>query len=303
MRFWNRFALVWLCLAAAASARDIFVSSVAGDDRREGRIPAAVVPEAGPVRTISKALRLAQAGDRIVVENTGVPYRETLSLSGSRHGGNSVGPLVIEGGGATLDGSVPIPAELWEHVAGDVYAYQPARLGYQQLFIGGRRALGRPTRWSDVTRPRLEPLEWCFWRGRIYLRVHPRRTPSDYELSCCGLRTGITLYYVQDVLIRDLAVRGFQLDGIAVHDVVQATRLENVTARDNGNSGVSLRGASLVELERCTLEGNGVAQLRVDDFARVWLYDCQLIGDTARAIQRSGGQVMIDRDPQAPPSR
>lgn len=291
MRTLPRFVLIWVCLAASAAARDIFVSNTAGDDRRDGHLRTAIVPEVGPVRTIAKALRLAEAGDRIIVENTNEPYRETLSLSGSRHSGNLLWPLVIEGGGATLDGTVAIPARAWQHVAGDVYAYRPGRLGHQQLFIGDRAALRRPSRPSDATRPPLEPLEWCLWRGRIYFRTHARRMPDNYELSCCGLQTGITLYYVQDVLIRDLVVRGFQLDGVAVHDVVRNTRLENVTARDNGACGVSVRGASLVELEKCTLRGNGVAQLRVDDFARVWLYDCEILGDTAPAIQRRGGQV------------
>jgi hypothetical protein len=300
MRNAAQFTFAWLCLIAAASARDIFVSNVGGDDRREGHERAAIMSEAGPVRTISKALRLAEAGDRIIVENTKVPYREMLSLTGSRHSGNLVAPLVIEGQGATLEGTVPIPAGEWRHVAGDVYAYQPARLGYQQLFIGGRVALRRPASWRDVTLPRLEPLEWCLWQGWIYFRTHPQRMPDNYEPSCCGLQTGITLYYVHDVVIRDLMVRGFQLDGVAVHDVVRAVRLENVTAQSNGMSGVSVRGASLVELERCTLEGNGVSQLRVEDFARAWLYDCRLIGDTAPAILRAGGHVTMDAQPPSP---
>jgi len=297
-----RFALVWTCLAAAAAARDIVVSNTAGDDRRDGRA-AAITSSTGPVRTITKALRLAQPGDRIIVENTGQPYRETLSLTGSRHGRSPIGPLVIEGGGATLDGSVGIPAGRWKHHAGDVYSYQPARLGHQQLFVGGRPALGRRAQWADVALPPLEPLEWCFWRGKICFRVEAGRLPGDYELSCCALQTGITLYYVQGVLIRDLVVRGFAVDGVAVHDVVRDTRLARVTCRDNGACGVSVRGASLVELDDCTLSGNGTSQLRVDDFARCWLYQCELTADTAPAIRLAGGRVTIDDEPFAAGAR
>jgi hypothetical protein len=277
---------------AGAPARDIHVSNVAGDDRRDGRFADARVVAGGPVRTISKALRLAAAGDRILVEKTAEPYHETLALVGSRHGGNVVRPLVIEGGGATLDGSVAIPADQWEYVAGNIYAYQPARMGHQQLFLGGRALPRRPTAFGDSAPRRLEAFEWCFWRGRIYFCTEPRKSPAEYDLACCGLQTGITLYYVRDVVIRDLTVRGFQLDGVAVHDVAQAVRLENLTARDNGLSGISVRGASLVELEGCTLAGNGQSQLRVEDFARLWLYDTNLVDDTAPAVQRKGGELI-----------
>jgi len=302
MRALIRFVLVWTCLAAGVAARDIAVSNAAGDDRRDGRT-AAITDFAGPVRTIGKALRLARPGDRIVVENTGQPYRETLSLMGRRHGASPIGPLVIEGSGATLDGSVGIPAQRWKHHAGDVFTYQPARLGHQQLFVGGRPALRRPARWSDVAPPPLEPLEWCFWQGTIYFRVEAGRLPHDYELSCCGLQTGITLYSVQGVLIRDLVVRGFALDGVAVHDVVRDARLARVTSRDNGASGVSVRASSLVELDHCTLGGNGTSQLRVDDFARCWLYECELTADTAPAIELTGGRVTIDDEPFAAGAR
>ena len=39
----------------------------------------------GPVRTIAKALRLAQAGDRIELAKSEQPYRECVSLVGTRH--------------------------------------------------------------------------------------------------------------------------------------------------------------------------------------------------------------------------
>jgi hypothetical protein len=294
-----RIVLVWLCLAAYSAARDIYVSNAAGDDRRDGADARAPLARHGPVRSISKALRLAQSGDRIIVENTGMPYRETLSLTGSRHSGSPIGPLVIEGGGATLDGSILIPPDLWKHHAGDVFWYQPARLGQQQLFVNGPPAIRRPLAQSAVSLPPLEPLEWCFWQGKIYFRVERGRLPGDYIMSCCGLQTGITLYYVSDVLIRDLIVQGFAVDGIAVHDVVRETRLERVTSRANGGSGVSVRGASWLELDGCLLVDNGRSQLRVGDFARLWLYDCKLIDTTAPAIQREGGQVTIEREPFA----
>jgi len=286
--------------AQTAAARDIYVSNTSGDDRGTGAAAQPLVPRGGPVRTIAKALRLSQAGDRIILENTGEPYREAISLIGSRRSGGPFGPLVIEGRGAMLDGSVPIPAGGWQLESGNVFSYQPQAMGSQQLFLAGRVPRRRPVTAADPAIPALAPLEWCYWRGKIYFCTEATRLPADYQPSCCGLRTGITLYYVRDVLIRDLAVQGFYLDGVAVHDVVQDTRLERVASHMNGKSGVSVRGASWVELDRCSLSGNGQSQLRVDNFARVWLYDSQAHGDESAGsvgIAQAGGEIFTSPEP------
>jgi hypothetical protein len=301
----RRYALVWsllvigTLLAARADARDIFVSNVAGDDRQTGRAIQADIPGTGPVRSIAKALRLAAAGDRIVIQNTGQPYREALSLIGSRHGGSLRGPLVIEGNGATLDGSVPIADDAWSPLSDDVFTCRPARLGQQQLFLDGRAARQRPAVRESANPPTLAPLEWCFWRGQILFRVESGRMPQDYRPSCCGLQTGLTLYYVEDVLIRDLVVRGFGVDGVAVHDVVRETRFERVSCQDNGLAGFSARGASWVEFDACSATGNGQAQLRVEDFARVWAFGCRFTADTAPAVLREGGELVERTEPFA----
>ncbi len=297
MRSWLAVAILCGVLVGHAAGRDIFVSNFKGDDRQDGRTMQPFVPGTGPVRTISRALRLVQAGDRIILDNTAEPYREALSLIGGRHSGAISGPLVIEGRGAVLDGTVSIPVDEWQHFSGDVFAYRPARLGYQQLFLAGRPAVRHPVAKEAVRPPPLQPLEWCLWRGQILLRVEEGRLLDVYQPSCCGLQTGITLYYVHNVLIRDLVVQGFAVDGIAVHDVVSDTRLERVTGRDNGMSGVSVRGASWLEMDQCKLLGNGHSQLRVEHFARCWLYQCELVPEVAPAIHQTGGELFGSVEP------
>ncbi|MBI3838542.1 MAG: hypothetical protein HY288_11500, partial [Planctomycetia bacterium] len=49
----------WGCLISVVAARDIFVSNLDGDDRFDGSQSQSVVGAGGPVRTISKGLRLA----------------------------------------------------------------------------------------------------------------------------------------------------------------------------------------------------------------------------------------------------
>jgi hypothetical protein len=284
---------VWLCLIAPALARDIYVNNVTGDDRGHGRHLQQLAGSGGPVRSIAKALRLAATGDRIVVAATGEPYRESISLTGAKHSGTDGRPFVIEGNGATLLGSAPIRNDAWTYLGGDVYSFQPARLGSQQLFIGAERrvAIQHPVPSASINLPPLEPLEWCLWMGKLCFRVEPGRLPDDYELSCCHLQTGITLYHVRDVAIGGFTIEGFHVAGLSAADGVGWALLSDLTCRANARSGISVCGSSHVEITRCVLSSNGRAQLFTDDYSHTSLVGTQIIDDTASAILRRGGEI------------
>src|SRR5687768_14912613 len=96
MRGFSFVMVVGLALAGpAALGRDVFVDNIGGDDRFEGGSPQSMGGN-GPCRTISRALRAADKGDRIIVANTGMPYSECVSLWGGRNSGYPWKPLVIE---------------------------------------------------------------------------------------------------------------------------------------------------------------------------------------------------------------
>jgi hypothetical protein len=130
-------------------------------------------------------------------------------------------------------------------------------------------------------------------------RVEPGRLPADYDLACCGLQTGVTLYYIEGVVVRDLTVQGFQIDGISAHDVVRGATFERVTCRGNGRSGLSVGGSSRIELDHCRLGNNGHAQLHTEGYSATRVYDTKLIANTAPAIEHRGGEVTIDGTPLA----
>jgi hypothetical protein len=287
----------WSCLVLVAAARDIFVNNIDGDDRSDGQQSRGVVGISGPVHTITKALRLAVAGDRIVVANTPLAYRETLSLSGEKHSGSLISAFVIEGNGATLDGSAPVRSQAWTHHDGDVFCFRPERLAYQQLFLADRPAVRHPTTPRDVTLPALEPLEWCLSAGRIYFRVQTGQLPDAYQPAYCQLQTGITLYHVHDVVIRNFTIQGFQSDGVAASDGVRSARLDALACRANGRSGIAVSGASRVELNGCVLADNGEGQLRCEGFAQTRVYQSELIANTSGALLLRGGRVTIDGEP------
>lgn len=288
--------LLLLSGVSAAAARDLYVNNVAGDDRFQGRYEQGFGTDSGPVRTIGRALQVVQAGDRIVLANTGYPYRECLSLSAANHCGNIVQPLVIDGQGATLDGSMLIPHEAWEIFRGPVFRFHPPRGAYQQLFIDDKPLQKRPLERADRDLPLLEPLEWCLRDGYIFFRVEEGRVPEDYRLTCGGHQTGITIYHVHDVVIHDLVVQGFQLDGINAHDARNCL-LSNVICRGNGRAGIVVAGATRVTIEECVSGNNGAAQLWTEGYSHTRLTKCQLVPNTAPAVQSRGGSLLVDGKP------
>ncbi|HEY5312059.1 MAG TPA: right-handed parallel beta-helix repeat-containing protein [Pirellulales bacterium] len=291
--------LVLLGLASPAAARDIFVNNRGGDDRANGADPTPL-GLLGPVQSIRKALLVAEAGDRILLANTGVPYREMISLASGRHSGlSSSQPFVIDGGGASLDGSASMPAAAWQSAGGPLFCFRPQRMSYQQLFRNGRPLVRRASLPEDPELPKLEPLEWALIDGWVYFRPENGKLPADYGLTCCSLQTGITLYHVHNVVIANLTVEGFQLDGINAFDGVRDCRLTQVVARGNGRSGVTVAGSSQLEVLDSLVGDNGWAQLYVAGLALAAVRETHLLDNTAPPIVRHGGRVFVDGQPAA----
>src|SRR5215203_4140509 len=113
MRFAIILTISTLAAGTSASARDIFVNNLLGDDRRGGTMAEVGGENVGPCRSIAKALRIATPGDRIMVANTGQPYREGISVQGPWHSGLDRFPTVISGNGATLDGTMSLADASW----------------------------------------------------------------------------------------------------------------------------------------------------------------------------------------------
>ena len=114
------------------------MDNAGGNDKNSGLHAQNQGDTASPVRTIAKALRLASAGDRIVLANSGQPYRECVALVGTRHSGaGRLMPFILDGNGATLDGSAPIPADGWTHFRDNIFRFRPKTLIQPVLFLSG----------------------------------------------------------------------------------------------------------------------------------------------------------------------
>jgi hypothetical protein len=291
--------LVGFCLALTlwstpAPGREIFVNNLSGDDRFTGQQPRGSADLSGPVRTIAKALRLAGAGDVIVLAKTNTPYRESISLVGSRHSGTAKAPFMIRGNGAILDGSAPVPAKAWDSYQGAIFRFRPVQTGYQQLFLDGRPAVQVAASQSAVGPPELNPRQWCSLGGYIYFCVDQTKLPADYQLTCAREQTGVTLYHVDYATVANLTVQGFQVDGINLFNSARHVSLVDVLCRGNGRSGVAVGGASLVEIDASRLGDNGQAQLLTLPYSETHLRRTELLSTTAPAWVDQGGRVYRD---------
>jgi hypothetical protein len=287
-------AILGCLLMRPAAARDIFVDNISGDDKNTGLSAQGQADTTGPVHSIAKALRLATSGDRIVLAKSSQPYRECIALVGNRHSAAArLLPFILDGNGATLDGSAPIPADGWTHYRDNIFRFRPKTLIRPVLFFNDSSIQPLPLPQSAASPPKMEPLQWCAIEGAIYFAVEPTRLPPDYKLSYAKLPTGITLYQVDHVVVRNLTIRGFQADGVAVAVGARNVVLDNVTCTANGQCGICVQGGAQVEIESCKLAGNGLSQLTTRANSETHLLASELAGDTAPGWVDAGGRFFL----------
>ena len=281
-----------------AFADDLYVNNVLGDNQNDGALPSLGSPASGPLRTIAHALRKAKFGDRIVIQKTAEPYRESLTIQGTKNSGSRLNPFQIISDGAVIDGTRPVPAQAWEYYSGNVFRFQPEWLSHQQLYLDGRPA-DRVKSGPRGTVPALQPKQWALADGWIYFRPEDGRVPSQYDLAYCAHQTGLTLYDVRHVDIDGLIIQGFQLDGINAHDSVSECRISNCVLRGNGRSGLSVGGASRVQAASCLVGDNNAAQVRSEGYCKLEIEDCNLLESDQYGppIVRDGGRVAVDGKP------
>jgi hypothetical protein len=283
-------AAILLSISIAAPALrgdDWVVDNVAGVDslenQRSGRA----------FKTIQFALRVARPGDRIVLQKSDQPYREEISFTGAAASGFLQKPLTLVGNGATLEGAEPIPPERWEAVEDDVFRYLPRLISHQRLFIDHRPA--KKVNSVPGFRADLQPLEWTQFEGWIYFRTEANKAPFQYDLSCCARTTGLTIYQARHIVIHDLVIQGFQLDGVNAYDLAENIQIHGCTLRGNGRSGVSNGGTSQVLLSGCLVGDNGHSQVRAEGVSKLTIENCDIIEQEGiLPIDHQGGLIVKD---------
>ena len=279
-----------LLFASSASAKEWFVNNTGGSDDNSG------VSERRPFKTIAKALKVSEQGDRIILANSGEPYRETIRLAGKNKSGTGTQPFMVIGNGAVLDGRKDVSSDQWEHFEGNVFRFRPERMSNQLLYRDDRPAPKVSVKTRDEIKTALTAGKWTSFKGWIYFCVDPSVDPINYDLSYCNLTVGVSLYRVDNVVVKDLVVQGFQLDGLSCHDLTRNVVFNGLNSRGNGRSGVHVGGASRLVIEDCLVGDNGGAQVRTEGYCKVDikqsnLLESEVYGDP---IVVEGGRVTVD---------
>lgn len=281
-----------LFLASTTEAKDLFVNNVGGSDNQDGQAATGNGGKSGPVRTISRAIRLAGKGDTIHVAKTSEPYRESISLQGGSNSGLIGKSFKIVGDGVVLDGRTNVPEDNWELLSDNIYS-TPAPSPYSILYLDNKPAERVLLEDGSSDLPELAENQWCLFNRRIYFCINETKLPREYDLTYNTRRVGITLVNCRNVTIQGFIVQGFQLDGINAHDNVFGATMLGLTVRGNGRSGISVGGASRVMIEACLVGNNGKAQVRTEGFSETKLRNNDLIDDDpqAPAIVSEGGRI------------
>lgn len=253
--------LVVLVLAlggVSADAKTIYVDNQSGADRADGLIEKPTNEFSGPVRTLKRAMQLVRPGDVINIANTGVPYYESISIVGKRLSGTGEESFRIVGNGSVLSGAHAVPETGWQKAGDDLWTLKPWRKGHYLLVLSGTELTEvRPdsgTQWREL--PTLEVHQWCSFKGQIYYRSPEREEPHNKPFAFAGEECGISIYGARDVVIQDLTVQHFRLDGVSVPDLAKNIELRNVKLAENGRAGLRVGGAAVVTVRGGTFEKN-----------------------------------------------
>jgi hypothetical protein len=286
--------LLTLSLASAA-ARSLHVDPVAGDDTQDG--------VAAPVKTIARAILLAQPGD--TVNLAPATYYETVNL-GNKHGLPGQ-PITVDGHGAVIDGSDPIVAAEWESLGGGLFRKtggmraSGSYLGrWYFLWNGSMNRMGRTSKGPRAPFKKVEELlpdEWTYVEAEnaFYLKL-----PEGKKLEEAGIRSpnranGVSLSRSgAHLVVRNLTCTHVYNDGFNIHGDQVDIIFENITAIECGDDGFSAHETGECRIDGFTSIGNstGLCDIgsSVTHYKNVFISGCHghdifFIGDTAHSME------------------
>jgi hypothetical protein len=305
---WIRFAVVavWFGVGAAACGRDIYVDNAAGDDRYDGGSRTAQYGRRGALRSLQRATTIARPGDRILVLNTGMSLRESVAIDGRRQPGGTPGyPIVIEGNGAVLDGTIPV-----EPGDGNAFGFGLFRLddvggpthARDWLFVNGTPA-PRGRDGSSTARPQLAVGQFAVWQGWFAFRAEPGKTLADYRFAFSKRDCGVAVYRSGYWKIRDLTIRGFRGEGVQVRGPCTEIAFERCRFEFNGHAGAAVGNLASPTFADCHATHNGRVGVVVNNHARLKLERVKLSDNPKDSIVEIGARVeTIAGEPRPAPT-
>jgi hypothetical protein len=281
---------------AATLGRALQVDPVNGRDTHDGL--------AGPVKTIARAIRLAQPGDTIhLAPGT---YHESADLT-NKHGLPGK-PITLDGHGAVLDGSEPVRGTDWESLGQGLFRrikllprLDDAIIGRWFFLWNGRmNHMGRTSKGPSAALKQpsdLQPGEWTYVKSEnaFYLRL-----PEGQTLDAANIRypargsAVIQSISGSHLVVRNLTGTHVYNDGFNIHGAQRKNVFLNIAAIECGDDGFSAHEDAECRIDGFVSIGNSTGLCdtvsSVTHYRNVYIKDClgydiYFIGDSPHSME------------------
>ena len=293
-------AIVPICSASAADsapeARALRVDPRSGDDKNDGTT--------SPLKTIARAIRIAQPGDTIHLATA--RYFESADLS-NKHGAAG-SPITLDGHGAVLDGSEPVRAADWESLGGGLFRkvklvprMDDAILGrWFFLWDGKMNHMGRTSKGKSAPLKKpadLQPDEWTYVKDEdaFYLRIAEGRSLDAANIRYPARSSGVVESIAGSHLtVRNIIATHVYNDGYNIHGAQRDMVFENIAAIECGDDGFSAHEDGECRIDGFVSIGNSTGMCdtvsSVTHYRNVFIRDCLgfdvfFIGDSPHSIE------------------
>ena len=275
---------------------DLHVDPKNGRDSNDGRTQ--------PVKTIARALRLAQPGDTVHL----TPGRYLESADFTKKHGSPGKPITLDGHGAVLDGSEPINADDWEALGNDLYRkahllprFDDAMRGRWFFLWNGRmNRMGLCSKGPSLPLKmpaELQPDEWTYVKDEdaFYIRLPAGRSLADANIRYPARSSGV----IQSIagswqVVRNVITTHVYNDGYNVHGQQRGLTYENIAAIECGDDGFSAHDEAECRIDGFISIGNATGLCdtvsSVTSYRNVFIsgchgYDIFFIGDSPHRME------------------
>ena len=277
------------CFCPSAAARDFYVHPVDGLETNDGLAAENESPGHGPFKTIHRGLRTAQPGDTVHLAPLEEPYHESPVFHDRLCPADK--PITLDGHGATITGAERIDLSEWELVAPGRYrkvkllAMNPAVLGRWFFRINGQmQHMGRTSKGTSAPLKKpddLEEGEWTYVEAddAFYVQLDPDTPRIEYVIEAPMRSAGVQISgRNENIVVRNLNTQHVYNDGFNIHGYSRGVLLENVSAVECGDDGISAHDDCRIRVEGFTSIGNSTGFCHTNDSEsdsnRVLIRDC-----------------------------
>lgn len=253
-----------------------------------------LVSKTGAYKTIQQAIAKAQPGDVIKLSPADSPYFESAVFHDKS--GAAGNPIILDGQGATLDGSETLRPAEWEQVSPGLYKSTtlPVRLHMESAVLSRYFFVfnGKINRMGGISKGKravmkapadLADGEWTYIEAEKAFYVRPGAGQDLSSVRAPVLGSGVALNGdCEHLVIRNVTVTHVWNDGFNIHNRSRDIRFENIRAIECGDDGISEHEDCQIIVDGMLSRGNATGFCHVgqsqSDTQNIVIEDCGAYG-------------------------